>query len=328
MLILRPQPIAGARLQPPRAPGTLGRRSTRNTPGFQTGHATAGIEPRHPRQPGIDHHPHALDGQAGLGNVGRQHHLALTRRRRLDGGALGGQLQLAVQRTEHYLASICQLLGQQIVHTTYLSLPRQEHQHAARLLIQRLHHRLHDPRFNAFTRLERSSPALHDRKHAALAAHHRCVIQQSRQPRAFQRGGHEQQLERFIAQQNARIEGQRQGQIGVQAALVKFVEDHQTHAFKGWIVLQATRKDAFGDDFDAGVRPDLAVQPDAIADGFANLLAQLAGQALSRRTGRQPARFEHDDRLPAEPWLVQQGQRHSGGLAGTGRSFEHRFIMR
>jgi len=107
---------------------------------------------------------------------------------------------------------------------------------------------------------------------------------------------------------------------------VKLIEDHQADAFQRRIVLQAPRQNALGDHLDARLRPDLAVQADAIANGLANPLAQLAGQSLGCRARGQAARFEHDELLPGQPRLVEQRQRHTGGLASARRCFEHRFV--
>ncbi|MNG22172.1 hypothetical protein D3C84_1066300 [compost metagenome] len=107
---------------------------------------------------------------------------------------------------------------------------------------------------------------------------------------------------------------------------MEFIENQQPHAFQRRIILQAPGEDAFGDHFNPRPGPDFAVQPNAITDGFTDLLAQLTGQALRRRTCSQPTRFEHQDGLPGQPGLVEQGQRHAGGLTGTGRCFEHGFV--
>src|SRR5690606_39919782 len=65
---------------------------------------------------------------------------------------------------------------------------------------------------------------------------------------------------RSVAQQLAAIEGKRQRQIGIQAALVEFIEDHQPDALQRRVVLQAAGKNALGDHLDARTRTDLAVQ--------------------------------------------------------------------
>ena len=107
---------------------------------------------------------------------------------------------------------------------------------------------------------------------------------------------------------------------------MKFVEDHQTNTLQRRIILQATGKNALGDHLDAGGRPHLAVQPNAVADRLANPLAQLAGQTLGGGSRGQATRFKHEDGLPGQPGRVEQRQRHAGGLASAGRRLQHHFV--
>ncbi|MCY1449253.1 hypothetical protein D9M71_659790 [compost metagenome] len=107
---------------------------------------------------------------------------------------------------------------------------------------------------------------------------------------------------------------------------MKLVEDQQAYALQRRVGLQAAGEDAFGHHLDAGFRPNLAVQPNAVAHSLADLFAQLAGQALGRSPRCQAPGFEHENALPGQPRLVQQCQRHTGGLAGAGRRLEHRFV--
>ena len=48
---------------------------------------------------------------------------------------------------------------------------------------------------------------------------------------------------------------------------------------------------------------------------------------LGRRPRRQTPRFEHEDALAGEPGLVEQGQRHAGGLAGARRGFQNGLVL-
>ncbi len=107
---------------------------------------------------------------------------------------------------------------------------------------------------------------------------------------------------------------------------MKFVEDQQAHTLQRRVVLQAPGENAFGDHFDTRLRADFAVEADAIADGFTDLLAELAGQTFRRCARGQTPWFEHDDGLPGQPGFVEQGQGHAGGLTGAGRCFEHGFV--
>ncbi len=163
------------------------------------------------------------------------------------------------------------------MHPADLRLAGQKHQQAARFIGQGLQHGLGDALLDALARLPGRAPARLHRVHAALAGHHRRVTEQRGQALALQGRGHQQHLERLVTQQLAAIEGQRQGQVGIQAAFVEFVEDHQADAFQRRIVLQTAGEDALGDHLDAGLRADLAVQADAIAHRLADALAQLAG---------------------------------------------------
>ena len=199
-----------------------------------------------------------------------------------------------MQRAEQDLGTLAQRFLQALVNPADLGLTRQEYQQTAGLVSQCLQHAVHYPRLDELTRLERPPPTDVDGVHAAFAAHHRGIIQQPRKALALQGRGHQQNLQRrIVPQQFPAIQAQCQGQVGIKAALVKFVEDHQPHTLQRRVGLQAAGEDAFGHYLDAGFRPDLAVQADAIANGLADLFAQFAGQALGRSPRCQAAGLEH-----------------------------------
>ncbi|MNM67038.1 hypothetical protein D3C81_785550 [compost metagenome] len=213
------------------------------------------------------------------------------------------------------------------MHPANFRLTRQEHQDTARLVSDGLQHRIDHPRLDELARLERPAPPHIDRVHAPFAADHRGIVEQARQTLALKGRRHQQDLQRrLVTQQLATIEAQGQGQVGIEAALVELVEDQQAHTVQGRVGLQTTGENPFGNHLDPRVRADLAVQPNAITDRLPDLLAQLAGQPLGCRPCRQAPRFEHEDALPGQPRLIKQRQRHTGGLAGAGGRFEHRFV--
>ena len=210
---------------------------------------------------------------------------------------------------------------------TDFRLPRQKHQDAAGFIIERFEYRLRHALINVFARLKRPPPAHCHRVHAALAAQDRRVAQQTRQALAFEGGGHQQDFQRLlVAKQLAAVKAQGQRQVGVEAALVEFVEDQQAHAIQCRVVLQAASENAFGDHFDAGIGANLAVETNAIPDGLPDLLAQLTGQSFRCGTRRQTTRLKHEDGLPIEPGFIEQRQGHAGGFTGAGRCFEHGFV--
>jgi hypothetical protein len=108
---------------------------------------------------------------------------------------------------------------------------------------------------------------------------------------------------------------QRQRQIGLQAALVKLVEDHQADAVERGVLLQPARQDALGHDLDARLWPDALFKAHAIAHGLARAFVAQRRHALGNCARRQTPRFEHHDALRAQPGLVQQRGRYNRAFA-------------
>jgi hypothetical protein len=65
-------------------------------------------------------------------------------------------------------------------------------------------------------------------------------------------------------------------------------------------------------------RSHLGVEPHAVADGLADMLAQSRRHAPRRGARRQPSRLLHDDLAAAQPRRIEQRQRHARRLAGAG----------
>ena len=107
---------------------------------------------------------------------------------------------------------------------------------------------------------------------------------------------------------------------------MKFIEDYQAHACKRWILLQHTRQDTLGNDFDPGVPTDLRFQSHAVADGVARLFVAQTCHTPGGRARGNPSRLEHQNLAFGEPGFVEQCQRHDCSLAGTRRRLEHHFV--
>ena len=318
-LFLIPQPVADARLGPPGPATPLFRRGSADLDRRQPGQAAGGFEPRHPRQAAVDHHPHPLDGQTGLGHRGRQHHLAPARRRRIQGPVLLGLVQRAVQG-HHLDRRIAQPGLQGLDGAVNLALPRQEGQDRARLLAQGLDHRPGHGVFQPFQRVAAGIAGL-DREHPALRFNDRGPVQQPGHPDDVQRRRHDQQAQ-ILAQHRLAVPRQRQTEVGVQAAFVKFVEQHRPDSVQSWVVEDHPGEDPLGDHLDPRLRADPGLQPGPIADGLAGGLPQGLCHPVRGGPRRQPPRLQHQNSLPRQPWLVQQGQRYDRGLARARRRGE------
>ncbi len=118
---------------------------------------------------------------------------------------------------------------------------------------------------------------------------------------------------------------QREGEaeVGVQAPLVKLVEDDEPDAIEPRICREQPGQHPFGDDLDAGGGSYARVATDPVADGSADRLIKLASHPPRRGASGEPPRLEHHDAPAAQPRLVEQRERHPGGLTRARRRLQH-----
>ena len=323
-LRLVPQPVADAGLDAAGAAAALIDRGARGAHGFQPRQPDIRLVARHPREPAIDHDPHALDGQRGLRDRGRQHHLAPALRRRRNRAVLHGGIERAEQR--HDLdRRVLHALGQLALGAADFRGAGQKRQHRAGIGAQRLGDRLGHLPLQRRVGFAAEIAGL-DRKGAAEAFDHRRIAEQARHPRAVDGRRHHQDAQ-ILAQALLRVARQRQAEIGVERALVEFVEQHRADAGQFRVVQDLPGEDAFGDHLDPGLARNFRAEAHPIADGVAGALAQRRRHPLGAGARRDPPRLQHDDLLVAEPRRVEQRQRHPRGLAGAGRRHQHRGVV-
>ena len=76
---------------------------------------------------------------------------------------------------------------------------------------------------------------------------------------------------------------------------MKFIEDHQRHAFQHRVVLKHAREYPFGHHLQPGLWPDAAFATHPESHRATRLLAELLRQPLRHITRRQPTWLQHDD---------------------------------
>ncbi len=311
-----PQPIGDARSLPRRTSRALdGRRLAcpfRHQP-RDTGRA---IIARTPRQAGIHDDPHALDGQAGFRDGGRQDDLASPGPGRPDRGALGGGVQASVQLV-HLRRAALQPFGRPL---DLRHAGQKGQQVALRFLGQRQpdrsRHLILDPLFRRTSQMAQVQGlylprALDDGR----------LAQQRGEASAIQRRRHRHDAQ-VRPQRVLRIECQRQPEIAVQAALMHLVEQHSGHACQFRIVLDSPHENAFGQHQQPRARGLPAVHARCIADGPARFLAHQFRDPLRRRARRQASGRKQQD-LAGAPWFAQQRGRDRRRLARAGRRHQH-----
>ena len=323
-LRLIPQPVTDAGLGAAGAAAALIDRGARGAHGLQPRQTNVGLVARHPRHPGIDHDADTLDGQRGLRDRGRQHHLALAFGCRCDGAVLHGGVECAEQRND-FDRRVMDPLAEKILGAADFRGPRQKRQHRAGIGAQRHRDGVRHLPLQRRVGLAAEVAGLH-RKGAAFACNDRGIAEQFCDARAIQRRRHHENAQ-ILAQTDLRITRQRQPHIGIERTLVEFVEQHRGDAGQFGIVENLPRENALGDDLDFGGARDFGAEADAVADGFAGAFAQRLRHPLGAGAGRDPARLQHDDLLGPKPRRVEQRQRHPRGLAGAGRRHQHRGIV-
>ena len=223
--LLGPQAKADAGFEAAGAAAALVGRGLAHPHRLQPRHARARREARHPHQPAIDHDAHAFDGEAGLGDRGRQHDLAPSGGRGRDGAVLVGRREVAIERRH---VDIGAEIAQALLDPADLADAGQEDQRAAAFLGECAPHRRRHRILDAAGRLAVEIAGV-DRKHAARALDHRRAAQPLRHRPGIEGRRHGDHAQ-VLAQRRLRLAHQGEGKVGLQPALVQLVEDHAADA--------------------------------------------------------------------------------------------------
>ena len=320
---LAPQPVADARRGTAGTAAALVGRRARDAQGLEPPHAGGGIEALAALEAGIDHDAHAVDGEAGLGDVGRDDHLAAAVRVGSQRRVLRLGCQVAVQRQQRVTPGR-QLRLEHRDHATDLAGAREEREQVARVRLERLPdaagHQAWQ-RHRRRTGRRRRVQGL-DRMGASRRAHEPRIVEHPAQGVAVERRRHHQQAQ-FGPQVALAVERQREAEVALQVTLVELVEHHARDALERGVALQHARENALGHHLDAGGGADAGLEPGAESDASARRLTERPRHALGDRARGQAARFEHHDPAVAAPRRVEQRERHHRALAGAGRRLEH-----
>ena len=289
--------------------------------GHQLLHAGGRVKAAAAAEARVDHQGDPCNRERTFGDGCSQHQLPRRVGRGLNRPALGRQGQIAVQGAELQLPAPA-AGGDRLLALLNLPLPRQKHQHGfrRRALIQPVAfqgpHHLGRQAFPLPGRLMADG----HRMAAAFAGEQGGLRQLLLQGLQVEGGGHQQQPQ-LRRQHRSRFPQQGQGQVGVAAPLVEFVEDHAAHPRQAGVGLELPQKQPIGEQLDAGGRRDPALQPHAVAHALAHRFPEAGGQALRRRLGRQPPRLQHQDAAVVRPLGIGegllQGQGHPRGFART-----------
>jgi hypothetical protein len=162
--------------------------------------------------------------------------------------------------------------GEEILGAADFGGARQERQHRAGIGPQRRGDRIRHLPLDRRVSLAAEIARL-DRKGAALAFDDGRFAQQFCHAGAIERCRHHEDAQ-ILAQAQLRVARQRQAHVGIERALVEFVEQHGGDARQFGIVENLAGEDALRHHLDAGRARDLRAEADAIADSLAGAFAE------------------------------------------------------
>ncbi len=141
-------------------------------------------------------------------------------------------------------------------------------------------------------------------------------VQKARHRLHVERGRHDDDTQ--IASRKPGLSRKRQPDVGVNAALVEFVEHDGREVREQRIPLQARGENAFGDDEQPGVSDEVLFESNLPANLAPERPAPLVGDTPRDGAGGDSPRLQQDDRTRVdERWWNPRG------LAGAGRGREH-----
>ncbi len=304
----------------PGAAAALIRAGPRRPLRLEPGDADIRLVVRNAGETAIDDEAHAFNRQRGLGDRRRQHHLAAAGLRRRDRFVLCGAIHRPKKRRNVYIR-VAQPLFEQGGGPHDLALTGQEDQSRAALGGERRKYDAGGVLLDAQSRVATDIARL-DRKRPAGALDDRRIAEQTGDAGPIERRRHDEEAQ-ILAQGPLRVERQSEAKIGVERALVEFVEQHRSDAFERWIIKDHPCEDALGDDFDPRLGRDERLHSHPEADSLADLFAERRGHSLCGGAGRESARLQEQHLAVMQKRKVDQCKRHAGRLAGAWRSHQH-----
>jgi hypothetical protein len=118
------------------------------------------------------------------------------------------------------------------------------------------------------------------------------------------------------------LEGASEGDVTVEMALVKLIEEDGRDSAQLRILDELAQEDTFGDEANAGpIRGDV-FETDLVADLVTEPALALGGDARREETGGETARLEDYDLAVAEQAVLEEDLRDLGGFTGAGRGLD------
>ena len=276
----------------------------------------------HPGDAAVNDMADAVDGDAGLRDVGGDDHFA--QRVRSKRAVLFLRFQFAMQRDAGHALPRSQP-AQGIQRAIDLAAPRHEDEDVAGRLVM-------EDALDGLRRLHRDRSLVGELQIAhfhgitlPLGNEDRTLIQIRRHRLRIQRGRHHhhRQIRPVCLLQ---MFHQRQRDIAEQVPLVELIEDHCPDVLQCAIILKPSQQNALRDKANASPHARVVIKPNLIPDLSAELPLTFPSHPRRHRAGRHPPGLQHHDHLlPRDP-RIQQHLRHLRRLPRACGGHQHQAI--
>ena len=264
----------------------------------------------------------AVDGDAGLRDVGGDDHFAQCIRRK--GTVLIPRFQFAMQRDARHALPRSQAT-QRVQGAVDLATPRHEDEDVAGcLFVDDALDRLRCLRGDRALVRNGEVVDLH-RIALPFGDEDRALIQIRRHRLGIERGGHHHHRQ-IASLRLLQVLHQREGDIAEQVSLVELIEHHRPDLGQRAVILKPAQQDAFGDKADAGADTGVIVEADLIANLRAQFALSLRGDTVGHRSGGDAAGLQDHDHLVARNPRIEQHLRHLRRLPRASRCHQHQTI--
>src|SRR5437660_11165226 len=117
-------------------------------------------------------------------------------------------------------------------------------------------------------------------EHPSLREHDRTITEKLRHRLGIQSRGHDENSQIWPRPLQSFQQSQRE--IGLEMALVKFIEHYRSHTFQRRIRKQSSRKYPFGDKAQARAWPNRFLKPDLVSDRLSHGFAEFRSNSTRR----------------------------------------------
>ncbi|GEM_PF-5871 len=266
------------------------------------------------REAGVDDGAHAFDGDGGLGDVCGEDDLSFAAGE--DGAVLLVRGEIAVEGEDSDAGAGAESFECALGAADFSSAGEEDEDVAFGLRADQARDGLCDEGFERVGGVRGVFDL--QREEAAITAQDRAVVEELGDGLTVESRRHDDEAE-VRARGGLQAMEQGEGEVAFEVALVEFVKDDGGDAVEFGVREETAGENTFGEEAKAGVAAAHLLEADLIADGTADGLATLFGDAARGQACGEAAGLEDEDLTGKD---IEEGSGHTSGFACAWRGLE------